>query len=134
MRVIIAITSSFHSSQKFLPEFLPKFLPSFQNSFRKEFPSQFLPKFCEVVTLSCGPDNVHPHILNETAAATSLPLSMISKESLRTGEIPEDWRKANITPIFKKRSKNYPANYRPVSLTSQVCKILESIVGGETPM
>ena len=77
---------------------------------------------------SCGPDNVHPHILNETAAATSLPLSMIFKESLRTGEIPEDWRKANITPIFKKGSKNDPANYRPVSLTSQVCKVLESMV------
>ena len=53
---------------------------------------------------------------------------MIFKESLRVGETPEDWKKANITPIFKKGSRNDPANYRPVSLTSQVCKVLESIV------
>ena len=77
---------------------------------------------------SSGPDRIHPHVLKETAASISLPLSMIFKESLRVGETPDDWRKANITPIFKKGSRNDPANYRPVSLTSQVCKVLESIV------
>ena len=75
-----------------------------------------------------GPDRIHPHVLKETAETISLPLSMIFKESLRVGETPEDWKKANITPIFKKGSRNDPANYRPVSLTSQVCKVLESIV------
>ena len=75
-----------------------------------------------------GPDKIHPHVLKETAETISLPLSMIFKESLRVGETPEDWKKANITPIFKKGSRNDPANYRPVSLTSQVCKVLESIV------
>ncbi|CAL4222368.1 unnamed protein product, partial [Meganyctiphanes norvegica] len=63
-----------------------------------------------------GTDNIHPHVLRETAS------------SLRAGETPEDWRKANITPIFKKGNRNDPANYRPVSLTSQVCKVLETIV------
>ena len=53
---------------------------------------------------------------------------MIFQESLRVGEMPVDWRKANVTPIFKKGDRTDPANYRPVSLTSQVCKILESIV------
>ena len=77
---------------------------------------------------SSGPDKIHPHVLKETATSISLPLSMIFKESLRVGETPDDWRKANITPIFKKGSRNDPANYRPVSLTSQVCKVLESIV------
>lgn len=75
-----------------------------------------------------GPDKIHPHVLKETAESISLPLSMIFRESLRVGETPEDWKKANITPIFKKGSRNDPANYRPVSLTSQVCKVLESIV------
>jgi len=75
-----------------------------------------------------GPDNIHPHVLRETAASVCLPLSMIFKESLEGGETPEDWRNANVTPIFKKGDKNDPANYRPVSLTSQVCKVLESIV------
>ena len=75
-----------------------------------------------------GPDNIHPHVLKETAASVSVPLSMIFKESLEVGETPEDWRSANVTPIFKKGDRNDPANYRPVSLTSQVCKVLESIV------
>ena len=42
--------------------------------------------------------------------------------------IPPDWKTANVTPIFKSGSKGCPANYRPVSLTSLVCKIMESIV------
>ena len=75
-----------------------------------------------------GPDNIHPHILKETASSVCIPLSMIFNESLEIGETPEDWRNANVTPIFKKGNRNDPANYRPVSLTSQVCKVLESIV------
>ena len=77
---------------------------------------------------SSGPDNIHPHLLKETACTVNVPISMIFQESLRAGETPVDWRKANVTPIFKKGDRTDPANYRPVSLTSQVCKILESIV------
>jgi hypothetical protein len=47
---------------------------------------------------------------------------------LETGEIPQEWRTAKVTPIFKKGAKGDPGNYRPVSLTSVPCKILESIV------
>ena len=48
--------------------------------------------------------------------------------SLATGEVPEDWRIANVVPLFKKDSKNNPGNYRPVSLTSVVGKLLERIL------
>jgi retron-type reverse transcriptase len=44
------------------------------------------------------------------------------------GEIPEDWKNANVTAIFKKGGKNSPGNYRPVSLTSNICKIMERII------
>ena len=44
------------------------------------------------------------------------------------GYVPDDWRTANITPIFKKGSKSYVGNYRPVSLTSVICKLMESIL------
>ncbi|CAL4083944.1 unnamed protein product, partial [Meganyctiphanes norvegica] len=67
-------------------------------------------------------------MLKETASSVCFPLSMIFEESLQTGETPDDWRKANVTPIFKKGDRNDPANYRPVSLTSQVCKVLETVV------
>ena len=77
---------------------------------------------------ACGPDNMHPHILNATASSICVPLSLIYKDSLQSGETPVDWRVANVTPIFKKGNRCDPANYRPVSLTSQVCKVLEAIV------
>ena len=48
--------------------------------------------------------------------------------SLEEGEVPDDWRTANVTSIFKAGSKMSPGNYRPVSLTSIVCKIMESII------
>ena len=49
--------------------------------------------------------------------------------SMESGTVPEDWRKANVTPIFKnKGSKSKAENYRPISLTSIPCKIMESII------
>ena len=47
---------------------------------------------------------------------------------MATGEVPEDWRIANVVPLFKKGSRDNPGNYRPVSLTSVVGKLLEKIL------
>ena len=81
-----------------------------------------------IVYKSCGSDNLHPFVLQATASATCVPLELIFSKSLEDGECPNDWRSANVTPIFKKGDRTDPSNYRPVSLTSQVCKILEAIV------
>ena len=75
---------------------------------------------------SCGPDECHPYFLKEYADEIYLPLTDIFRKTLASGEVPEDWRKANITCIFKKGNKQDPGNYRPVSLTSVICKLLES--------
>lgn len=75
-----------------------------------------------------GPDGIHPHVLQKTANAMSIPLAHIFQQSLDTGEVPEDWRSANITPIHKKGDRAEPSNYRPVSLTSQVCKVMETFI------
>ena len=80
------------------------------------------------VNKSCGPDGIHPLILQRTANITCVPLELIFNKSLQDGECPSDWRSANVTPIHKKGDKTNPSNYRPVSLTSQVCKLMESIV------
>ena len=77
---------------------------------------------------SCGPDDIHPHVLNKSASALCVPLAKIFQMSLERGECPEDWKVANVTPIHKKGDRTNPSNYRPVSLTSQVCKVLESLV------
>ena len=55
-------------------------------------------------------------------------LRLIFQQTLDTGDLPEDWRRANIAPIYKKGSATNPANYRPISLTSVCCKSLEHII------
>jgi len=77
---------------------------------------------------AAGPDEIGPRLLQELVDEISNPLAMIFRTSLGSGDVPEDWRSANVTPIFKKGAKGDAANYRPVSLTSVSCKILESIL------
>ncbi|KAK4825649.1 hypothetical protein QYF61_001434 [Mycteria americana] len=67
---------------------------------------------------SMGPDEIHARVLKELAEALTKPLSIIYQQSWLTGEVPVDWRLANVTPIYKKGRKEDPGNYRPVSLTS----------------
>ena len=75
-----------------------------------------------------GPDNITPRFLHATVDVISVPLAIIFTKSFEEGTVPDDWRQANITPIFKKGSKSVVGNYRPVSLTSVVCKIMESVI------
>ncbi|KAM6036240.1 uncharacterized protein LJ206_001286 [Theristicus caerulescens] len=57
---------------------------------------------------SMGPDAIHPKVLRELADVIAGPLSTIFKKSWRSGDVPEDWRKANVTPIYKKGSREDP--------------------------
>jgi hypothetical protein len=75
-----------------------------------------------------GPDGIGPAILMEMNNELAPVLACIFNKSLRTGEVPDDWREANVTPIFKKGKRTAPENYRPVSLTSVCCKLLESVI------
>ncbi|KAK4830060.1 hypothetical protein QYF61_008398 [Mycteria americana] len=77
---------------------------------------------------SMGPDEIHPRVLKELADVLTKPLSIIYQQSWLTGEVPADWRLANVTPIFKKGRKEDPGNYRPVSLTSVLGKLMEQII------
>ena len=58
----------------------------------------------------------------------SSPLSIIFNKSILSGKVPSDWRCANVASVFKKGSRAIAENYRPISLTSIICKILESII------
>ena len=75
-----------------------------------------------------GPDKITKRILSELRDVVSQPLCMLSNKSLCTGEVPNDWRIAFVTPVFKKGSRSLAENYRPISLTSIVCKILEPVI------
>lgn len=75
-----------------------------------------------------GLDGVHPRLLKELADELAIPFTKIYNASLSSGELPSVWKEAAVTPIFKKGKKAVPANYRPVSMTSIPCKILEKWV------
>ena len=66
----------------------------------------------------------------EIVEQISTPLAIFFNLSLEEGIVPSEWKEANITPLFKKGSRNKPENYRPVSLTSvvHVCKLLETLM------
>ncbi|PKU36877.1 rna-directed dna polymerase from mobile element jockey- hypothetical protein [Limosa lapponica baueri] len=71
-----------------------------------------------------------PRVLRELAEVIAGPLSTIFERSWRTGEVPEDWRKDSVTPVFKKGKKEDPGNCRPVSLTSIPGKMMEELILG----
>ena len=80
---------------------------------------------------ACGPDGISPYILNKCAELLCDPLFDIFQSSLDSEDVPLDWRLASISAIFKKGSRSDPLNYRPVSLTSVVSKLLESLIRDE---
>jgi len=48
--------------------------------------------------------------------------------SWRIGDVPEDWRKPNVTSVFKKGKKEDPGSYRPLRLTSIPRKVMEQLI------
>ena len=77
---------------------------------------------------SAGDDNIHPRVLKECAQELTIPLHRIFQESVNGGCVPQSWKTATITPIFKSDDRTLPSNYRPISITSQVGKLLEKIL------
>lgn len=77
---------------------------------------------------SMGPDGLHPHLLRECSVSIASPIHLIAEKSMIEGSLPMQWKVSNVTPIFKKGAHSEPLNYRPVSLTSVVCKAIERIV------
>ena len=74
---------------------------------------------------SSGPDEIHPKLISELAEILSEPLTILLNSSLRSGKIPKEWKTAVISAVFKKGSRSIAGNYRPISLTCVLCRIME---------
>ena len=77
---------------------------------------------------SMGPDGLHPRVMRELVDVVAKPLFIILWQSWLTGDVPADWRLANVTPTFKKGQKDDPGSYRPISLTSVPERVMEQII------
>ena len=77
---------------------------------------------------AAGPDGIPCRLLKILAPQLSPVLTIIFNQSLETGVLPSDWKQANISPIHKKGDRAKAKNYRPVSLTSVCCKVMEHII------
>ena len=104
--------------------------PNFTNDQQVIFSSEVILKKLKDLNInkSPGPDSINSRILVELADSIAPSLSIIFQNSYNTGTVPSSWKEANITPIFKKGDKKDPENYCPVSLTSILCKVMESIL------
>ena len=80
---------------------------------------------------SQGPDSFHPKLINEKQNVICKPLNTIYQKSLNEAKIPQIWKYANVTAVFKNGDRSKPTNYRPISLTSVPDKIMERIIRDE---
>jgi Reverse transcriptase (RNA-dependent DNA polymerase)/Endonuclease-reverse transcriptase/PHD-finger len=78
-----------------------------------------------------GPDEIPARILKYCAVSVAPSLSALYNHSIINGALPHDWRVANVIPIFKSGKKEDITNYRPISLTSIICKTMERIISTE---
>lgn len=77
---------------------------------------------------STGPDDIPSAFLRRYATLLAKFLVVIFQKSVSSGAIPDDWRIARVTPVFKKGNRLNFSNYRPISLTCHCCKMLEHVI------
>ena len=80
------------------------------------------------INKSCGPDEINPRMLTERVDFIASPLALLMNKTLEYGSLPQDWKIAFVSPIYKKGARNVAENYRPISLTSVVCKLMEKFI------
>ena len=132
-----------HEKANELNTFFSSVFTKNENNYMPEFKSDVSSSVCDItvtkqkvesmlkllnVSKSTGPDEFHPRFLNETAESIALPVTILFNKSLNEGTIPQEWKLANVTCIHKSGDKTAASNYRPISITSILCRMLESII------
>ena len=80
------------------------------------------------ISKAAGPDGIRPRVLKELSSELSLILTLLFKASLHQQSLPDIWKHANVSPIYKKGDNTNPSNYRPVYLICISCKLLEHTI------
>ena len=83
------------------------------------------------VNKAAGPDGIHGKVLKNCKEGIAYPLSHLFSISYNSGQIPSEWKYANVVPVYKKGTKASVENYRPISLTCLTMKVFEKIVRDE---
>lgn len=81
---------------------------------------------------SRGPDGLSAEFLRNVSTSIAYPLTFIFNQSFCNARLPQIWKQAHVTPVFKKGASSDPNNYRPISLTCICCKIMETIIKDQT--
>ena len=103
-----------------IPEFEPHPCTSFLENIVIK-PNEVKKKLSKLRTdKSCGPDEVHPLLLNNLAETMSIPLSIIFNSSIQSGIVPKIWKQGIVTAIYKKGKKCLESNYRGIT---NVCSL-----------
>ena len=112
------------------PDLTPELLPGITEHEPLTFTVELIEKKLRKLDANkaAGPDGLHPRVLKELASVLASPLSQIMQKSLDSHTTPKQWKLAHISPIFKKGDKQLPSNYRPVSLTCILCKLMEAVI------
>ena len=105
-------------------------VPSLSSFSCINFNEHFIFKVIDKLDGNCspGPDDFRSILLKGLKHVICYPLSILFTKMFNFGDVPNDWKKAIVKPIFKKGSASDPNNYRPISLTSVVCKVFETII------
>jgi len=77
---------------------------------------------------AAGADELVPRFLNLIKQELACPLTILFRSIMESESVPDDWKVANVVPVYKGGSRNVATNYRPISLTSQLCKVFETVV------
>ena len=112
-----------------LPEFPPRVGPHIRFADVQFTPAKVSRFLCSLKSSSTsGPDGITNSFLKGIASAVAFPLSIIFQFSFNSHSLPAIWLQAFVCPIFKKGSTADPSNYRPISLTSVCCRVMERML------
>ena len=132
-----SFAGAFSSNSGFHPVFtqedlenLSSLLQAFQNISQLHFDIVGIAKLLSNLDIkkAAGTDQIPRWVLKNAAQEIAPFLQRFFSLSLKIGDVPQDWKKANIHAIFKKGDRSLASNYRPISLTSVSCRIIEYII------